>query len=407
MRKFALLMMLAGFVLPLSATDKVSVVKLEQSVAAANGRPDKEVAERLGELELTERLSRARMNRLKTELPGDLSRQALLALADASAFLDLPADDTLHIPVPDPKTQGKIVAQAADFVMATLLKLPDFFASRTTTRFEDMKISQSVGQAVFLPYQEYRVVDRNNTIVSFRNGREVTAPLGGKKTGSGVTSSTGLTNGGVFGPLLGVVMADVLKGKIGWSHWEQGPAGPLAVFRYVVGENNSNYTVRYCCFRSDSGEMRQFETVPAYHGQLAIDPATGAVFRLLLQTDLPSEIPMDRADVVVEYASVEIGGRKYVCPIESASVSRAEALVFHGNAFYADKKGNPVDAPFGKMKRTETVSLPKVTAINDDVFGDYHQFRGEVRIVPTDGDEPYPVAPPPEVGDSPQTKPNE
>jgi hypothetical protein len=230
--------------------------------------------------------------------------------------------------------------------------------------------------------------------VTYRNGREVVEPPTGKKSEGSVTYTTGLSTWGVFGPLLGLVMADVLKGRIGWGHWEQGANGPLAVFRYAVEEDKSNYTVRYCCFRAERGEMRQFEAVPAYHGELAIDPSTGAILRLVLKTDLQPALPMERIDVVVNYGPVEIGGRTFICPMESTSISRAEALIFHGNWFYVDRKGEP--SPSGtKLKHTETVSQPKVTAINHVVFANYHQFRSEIRILTPDSDAPDPSAPPP------------
>jgi hypothetical protein len=240
--------------------------------------------------------------------------------------------------------------------------------------------------------------------VTYRNGREVVEPPAGKKPGSTVTSTTGLSNWGVFGPLLGVVMTDVLKGKIGWGHWEQGADGPLAVFRYAVAEDRSNYTVRYCCFRGEHGEMRQFEAVPAYHGELSVDPASGAIYRLVLRTDLQQELPMERIDVVVDYGPVEIGGKRYICPIESTSISRAEAQIFHGYWFYVDKHGKP-DPGSNRVKRTETVSQPKVTAINDVVFENYHQFRAEMRILPEESAEPGGNAPAPAPVPAPKPPP--
>jgi hypothetical protein len=386
MRKFALLLLLAALALPAPAASRVTVEQLQQAVAAAHGKPDKAVAHSLADLELTERLSTARLERLKADLPGDQARLALLALADASAFLDLPAADIQPVAAPNSATQGQIISRSADFVMATISKMPNFFATRTTTRFQDMKVSQLFEQTVFVPNQDFHLVDRLSATVYYRNGREVTEALGAGKAASSVTSTTGLTNWGVFGPLLGVVMADILKGKVGWGHWEQGPAGPLAVFRYVVPEDRSNYTVWYCCFRSEQGEMRQFEAIPAYHGEIAIDPESGAVLRLVVKTDLQPTLPMERADVLVEYGPVEIGGKTYICPAKSISITKANALVFHGNLFYVDKKGRP-DALGNKLKHTESVSEPQVTAINDVVFENYHVFRAESRILPADGAE--------------------
>jgi len=397
MRKSTLLLILAPFALRVLAADRVTVEQLQQALAAANGKQDKEVALKVRGLELTERLSAPRLESLKALLPGDESKQALLALADESAFLDLPTADTLKLAAPDSASQGKTVSRAADFVVETVSRMPDFFASRTTTRFQDTKMSSAMGQQVVISNQGFHLVDRVSATVTFRNGREVVDPFGGKKRGKSYTSSTGLTNWGVFGPLLGVVMTDILKNKIGWSHWEQGPTGPLAVFRYAVEEDRSNYTVRYCCFRSENGEMKDFEAVPAYHGEIAIDPVSGAILRLVVKTDLMPGLPMERIDLVVNYGPVEIGGKTYICPTKSTSISKAAALAFFGYLYYVDKKGGPDYDPHDKVQQFTRVSVPLVTAINDVVFDDYHQFRGEVRLVPSDDAEqgvtPAPSAP--------------
>jgi hypothetical protein len=395
MRKFALLLLLAAVALPALADNRVTVEQLEQAVAAAHGKPDQEVALSLGGLELTERLSTARLERLKAGLPGEKARLALLLLADASAFLDLPAADIAPGAAPDSTTQGQIVSRAADFAVAAVSKMPDFFATRTTTRFQDKKASQGSDQTIFLWNQGFQFMDRLTTPVTYRNGREVLEAPGAKRSGNGVTSSTGLTNWGIFGPLLGLVMADILKGKVGSGHWEQGPAGPLAVFRYAVPEERSNYTVHYCCFRSGMGEMRDFEVIPAYHGEIAVEPASGAVFRLVVKTDLQLALPIGRADVLVEYGPVEIGGRTYICPLKSTSIIKADALVFHGNLFYVDRKGKPDDWVGNKLKHTDSVSEPQLTAINDVVFENYHRFRADVTIVPADSAEQDGSAPAP------------
>jgi len=403
MRKSALLLLLAALALPAPAASRVTVEQLQQAVAAAHGKPDKAVAQSLGNLELTERLSTARLERLKADLPGDQARLALLALADASAFLDLPAADVPPVAAPNSVTQGQIISRAADFVVATISKMPNFFATRTTTRFQDMKVSQLFYQTVFAFNQDFHLVDRLSATVYYRDGREVTEALGAGKVAGSVTSSPGLTSLNVFGPLLGFVMADILKGKVRWDHWEQGPSGPLAVFRFAVQEDRSNYAVRYCCFRSDRGVMQEFKTIPAYHGEIAIDPESGAVLRLVVKTDLKPALPMERADGLVEYGPVEIGGKTYICPLKSISITRAVALEFHGDLLYADMKGQP-DAPDNKLKHAESASEPRVTAINDVVFDSYHVFRAESRILPADGAEqdgntpapvPAPAAKPP------------
>ena len=78
MRKLFLLFLLAGIAQPMfadkdAAVAKVTVAQLEQTLAAAHGKADAEVARQLSGLELTERLNRVNFAKLKADLPGDKS----------------------------------------------------------------------------------------------------------------------------------------------------------------------------------------------------------------------------------------------------------------------------------------------------------------------------------------------
>ena len=91
MARLALLLLLAGAALPAFAAKRVTVAELEQLLAAAHGKTDGRVAAQLADLELTERVASATLARWEAALPGRHAREALVALADRSAFLDLPA----------------------------------------------------------------------------------------------------------------------------------------------------------------------------------------------------------------------------------------------------------------------------------------------------------------------------
>jgi hypothetical protein len=375
-RGLALLLLPAAMAISAAAADKVTVQQLEQAVAAAQAKPDKDAAQQIGELELTERLTTARLEKLKTILPGEQSRQALLAMADASALLTLPSADIPAGAAPDAATQGHIMSLAADFVMAAIPKLPNFLATRTTVRFQDMKLTYVFKEPTFVANQSFQFVDRISANILYRDGREVVELERNKNARSPAPTPTGSTSWGEFGLLLGSVMADVLKGKLGWGHWEQGTAGSIAVFRYAVAEGKSHYMVKYCCVMSGDGAMHEFRTVPPYHGEIAVDPKTGTVLRLVVQSDLKPNHEISRADVVVEYSPVDIGGRSYICPTRSVSITTARDVVargirYTGNIAYYD----------------DIVGTPTVTSINDAVFSNYHQFRSEMRILPADASE--------------------
>ena len=172
----------------------------------------------------------------------------------------------------------------------------------------------------------------------------------------------GLTARGTFGPILSMMIVDAAHGEMLFDHWEKGPAGEAAVFNYKVPESQSHYTV---AFQSPSGEEAgELQQHSAYHGEVAIDPGSGAILRIALIADLPGDGPITRGDVMVEYGSVEIGGKTYICPVRSVAMSVGQS----GKATSSAK-----DPP-----ANHTVSR---TLLNDVSFSDYHVFRSELRII--------------------------
>jgi hypothetical protein len=146
MRKFLFLFFLFAAALPVRAAESITVEQLEHTLADAHGKRDQDLAKKVGGMELSERLSSLRLAKIQAGLPGEKSRLALLALADASAFRQLPAAEMLATDAPDADTQKLILTRAADDLVASIRKLPDFFARKTTARFHDLKVSDVGGE---------------------------------------------------------------------------------------------------------------------------------------------------------------------------------------------------------------------------------------------------------------------
>src|ERR1039458_2806867 len=127
MRRLILLGLLAVLVLPAGAAKRVTVAQLKQSLAADNAaqRADAEVARQLGDLELSERLTEAALNRFAAKLT--LSPRTALALellSDRSAFLDPPASELPATAFPDAATQERLMHAARAYVIDSLQHLP-------------------------------------------------------------------------------------------------------------------------------------------------------------------------------------------------------------------------------------------------------------------------------------------
>jgi VWFA-related protein len=367
MQKLGLLLLAAGFALPGFAATRITVEQLEHVLASAHGRPDVKVARQLSGLELTERLSAAKLSRWEADSPGPESRQALVALADLSAFLDPPAAEIPATATPDLETQRKIMAQAVDYAVRTISKLPDFFATRDTIHFEDTPPRQ-----LETGYRPLHPVARTSATLLYRDGKEV-VDSGAAKGNLSQQAGPALTTSGVFGLILGTVLVDSSHGKLVWSHWEQAAPGVEAVFRYAVPREQSHYRVEFCCVPGDGGNGA-FKQLSGYHGEIKVNPLNGAVLRLTLEADLQPADPLLRSDIVVEYGPVEIGGKTYICPIKSVSITVSPALRSDADEMQR-YRGKLLD----KDNRDAREHLQ--TLLNDVVFEQYHLFRAEARIL--------------------------
>jgi len=373
MSKRVIVWLIAMLTLPAFGAQTVTVQQLRERLASSRAESDDELASQLSDMQLTERLSSSQLVRLKAGLHGDKSRAALVALADMSTFLDLPHDENPPEVAPDEPRQRQIAAMVVEYAVKLNHQLPNFFATRTTTRFEDWPLGLEIKGMVPGKYIPPRMVGKANNIVTYRNGME---EVSGKMPASRAptVAERGLYAWGLFGPVLTTVLVDASRGLLAWSHWELGEAKKLAVFRFAVPMEKSGYKVRFCCVPVWGIVLSPLDRISAYHGEIAVDPDDGTIVRLTLVADLDQGDlatlleeagegrPLSRADLMVEYSPVEIGGKSYFCPTRSVAISRARTLL-------TSKDGK---APH---------LGPEKIFVNDVSFTQYHVFRSESRIL--------------------------
>ncbi len=341
----------------ISAPQSVTVEDVERILTNDKSKPDAELARELSGLELTERMRSRKLRSLEQIAPGAKSRQALLVLADAAVFLKPAPADVVSQARPALDEQRRILNLTVDYLVKTLPKLPNFYATRTVVRFED-KPAKSRTSATSGP--SWRQVGSSKVVVAYRDGKEVIDPREWGKHPHH-PEGEGLITRGTFGPILSIVLVDAARGGgFTWARWERGSAETLAVFRYRVSQEQSHYSVGFHALSSDQKNAQQ---TTAYHGELTIDPATGTILRVTVQAEPSLFSPIQRSDIMVEYGQVEIGGKTYTCPIRSVSISMgAKGLLLRTD-------------PFGEF------APPESPLLNDVTFDNYHQFRSESRIL--------------------------
>jgi hypothetical protein len=387
MKKAILIWLVIQLTVSAFASGRVTVDQLNRVVVSSHGKPDAKIAERLFGLELTERLSAAKLAALEAALPGPKSRRALVALADQATFLDPPPAEIPNQPAPSFEQQRDMMARAIDYVKTTLHRLPNLFASRDTIRFEDTPPELESGgvsapSGTFIPAQPLHPISRSTRTVAYRDGQE-TAETAEEEQSASASAMTGLTTVGEFGPILSAVFSDLPQGNLAWSHWEQGSAKPVAVFRFQVPKGASHYEVKSCCV---SG--RVFQQFTAYHGEITIDPADGTILRLTLMSDLSKADPIAKAELMVEYGPVELGKQTFFCPIKSISVTVAPVQSNRKKSLSGGVVPTTRGAVQIEVQDNSAADAPLQTMLNEVVFDQYHLFHSDARILTGDNSGP-------------------
>lgn len=436
-RRSILSALLAMAVLPASATRHLTVEQLEKTLAGsvAKHRADADMMKEFGDFDLTERLTDATRTRITTTLHlGPQTTLALQLLSDESAVLDPPAAELPKDKAPDAATEKRILDRANIFMDKTLAHLPDFLATRTTYTFNDtaqiFKVNEWPVHAGLhfiskssheLTYRDDHLEQaparpqgaKSHTTQAATNAAATTAdaktpaaagpspagpaptpgpaPASSPAPASGPAQERGLQSFGEFGQLLRLILVDTEKHTPTFHHWEQTPAGLIAVYRYAVSKADSHYAVNYCCVNENmttrggggggrrggggrgaagsvaTGATIPLHMVPAYHGSLFIDPSTGIVRRMTLEAEM-GDGTVKRADTVIEYGQVVIGDRKFICPLRSMYIWMGP-----------EEGGQPSsELPINIPQSLE----PKGTLyVNETSFSDYHRLGSEIRIL--------------------------
>jgi hypothetical protein len=364
MRKLALLALFCLLAARAHAGQKISVDEAEQRLAQAEGKPDLKVAHLLEGVELTERCSPARLARWQAAHPGKHTHDALVALADASALLNLPPAELPPDPAPNLDEQRRMVTLAVHYVEEAIRGLPNFLATRQTVYYEDapaeLGMNSTLSVSADTP-RPLRVATRTSINIAYRAGHEVLdLPPTSKRRP--YVSSHYLTTSGEFGPILNIVVVDAAKGRVSWSHWERGDTGLVAHFHYTVPEQVSHYHVTFPC---EPGAVEHF---PGYDGDFGVNPATGAILRIAIRAQLPAPCQKVATSIVTEFGEVTLGERTYVCPLHGVSLTEMPIYL-------------------GGTTARPAVEIP-TRQVNDVIFTGYRLFHATARIVSIGEDVP-------------------
>ena len=356
---------------PSWAAKRLTIAQLEQMLRTerAAHKSDIEIARKISEIELSERLTDLALAQLNKKFAnGSQPAMALLLLADRSAFLDPPANELPATPTPDASTQQQLLEAAKRYAVQSLPNLPNLLATRTTFNFDDSP--QEVTKGGYLQRIGLHLIGSSKAEVSVRNEKENLSTRAKTATSH---AQGGLMTWGEFGSTLLIILSDSSQGKTSWSHWEETSSGLMAVFHFEVPKAASHYEIDTPVERiqhnggsnrwSYAGGTAAITTTamvrnkPSYQGSLWIDPATGTILRVTLVADLKGNSTIERAAILVEYGPVTIADKALICPVRSLALSSAPATV--------DTSFEGVAAEW----------------LNENLFTNYHMFASTSRIL--------------------------
>ena len=356
MKRFGCILVLILMAVPAWPAKKITVAELTDLLKQLQEqkKSDLEIATALKQVQVSEELTRNKMNDLAGYAPGPQTTEQIYVLEAGSAVLAPPASDIPATPALDAAAQKALLDKAADYVAKTYAQLPALTATKTTVRFQDNVEAPgssggmqggakevTTGSGFVSPTQYIRYIGSTETKVESANGVEKT-PVKEKNAPWGRNGQIALYGAE---PNLNTVLHEAQdSGGLTFTRWETINGKPAAMFSFAVQKKKSKYAVVYCCFpdvtqtgkaqftsASVSGltggsggasgnlqtatDWHDFKAsgVP-YHGALFIDPDTGIVVRMVTIAEFKNSDVVHQEDQRIDYLPVKVGDKELVLP---------------------------------------------------------------------------------------------
>lgn len=308
MGRLSLFLALFALLLP-AQTMKMTVGQLKGFLRSSIElkHPDKQVADYIKKIQVTEKLTERDVEELLGEGLGPKAADALKDKVSASSALPVAHKDPVvapqpkaEIPPPSSIDQKKIIEEARELALSYSKSLPDFICMQVTRRYYDpsgLEIYHPVDTvAARLSYFEQK---ENYKLISVNN----------QYTEMDMEKLGGATSSGEFGSMLKQLFEPDTKAEFWWERYAKLRGRIVYVFGYQVSQAHSQWHVTW---------QRQLDVVPAYKGLIYIDKIVPQVLRVTLQADnLPPDFPIRAAGSQLDYEFTDISGQQFLLPLRA------------------------------------------------------------------------------------------
>ncbi len=308
-----LLVLVTAAILTAAGEQSMTVAQLVMFIRSSVQlkQPDRQVAEFLRKIKLTDKLDDRTIEDLQSLGAGAKTVAALRELGEASASLRVappPPPPPVYVPPPPPDSeeQAKIIDQTREYALNYTKQLPNFICVQVTRRDVDPSGSGNnwyhsdtiTARLSYNGVENYEVILHNNQPVTNANMKQF-----------GGTSSEG-----EFASMLAEIFQPETHTDFSWDHWGKLRGRKTYVYAYDVQQEFSHYHV----------EAEGAETiVPAYRGLVYIDEDTKMVVKIVMTPyDMPSTFPIHQINTSLDYDFETIGDQQYMLPLKSVVTSK-------------------------------------------------------------------------------------
>ena len=296
---------------------KMSVAQLKAVLRSSIrlNHPDKQVADYVRKVQLTERLTHRDVEELLGEGLGPRAAEALRQLVAATASLPPPVKEPAPVkpvPMPPPSSteQARVISEARELALNYTKRLPDFICLQVTRRYIDpsglemFQLMDTVAERLtyFEQKEDYKLISVN-----------------GKWTDADRWKLGGATSSGEFGTMLKEIFEPATETEFQRERWGKLRGRICHVYSFRVRQSKSKWHISW---------QRQLEIVPGYRGLLYIDRDVPMVLRVAMEAvDIPPSFPIQEARTTLDYDFVEIAGNQYLLPLRSEMRMREGRLL--------------------------------------------------------------------------------
>jgi hypothetical protein len=305
-------------VLALAGSDmQLTVPQLKAFITSSVNlkQPDKQVAEYLKHVKLTNKLDDQTIEDLQSLGAGPKTVAALkqlgevtAKLADPGPVVEQPKAEVYQEPPPDSIEQGKILDAVREYALNYTKQLPNYICLRVDRRSVD---STGTGNS-------WRLQDTVTTKVSYFEGKEdykVVLVNGTPVQDKTLEQLGGTISEGEFASMMREIFQPESEARFEWDHWGKLRGKPCYVFSFDIDQAHSHY--RIVADRSQ-------EIVPAYRGLVYVEVDSKVVTRIRHDPyDIPASFPIQHVQTTLDYDYTKIENQEFLLPMKAVVTSRS------------------------------------------------------------------------------------